>query len=230
MTENHNPVSAVLFDVDGTLVDSNYLHVQAWAEALVEVGRPAPTWKVHRAIGMDSATLLDSLLGPDADELGERAKSLHSEKFKDLAGQLRPFDGARDLLRAIHARGILVVLATSAAEDELAKLRGALDCEDAVSFVTSSADVQEAKPSPEVLEVAMRKANVPASRAILVGDAVWDAQAAGRAGIPFVGVLSGGIGPGELREAGAEAIYEDPSDLLRGLDQSPLIEMFGKSS
>lgn len=225
MTDDRPRTPAVLFDVDGTLIDSNYLHVQAWAEALVAVGRPAPTWKVHRAIGMDSAKLLDRLLGPDAEELGDRASRLHSEKFNDLAAQLRPFDCARELLRAVHARGIIVVLATSAPDDELAKLRATLDCDDVISFVTSSTDVQNAKPDPEVIQVALQKAGVPASHAVLVGDAVWDAEASARAGVPFVGVLSGGIGRSELRAAGARAIYEDPCDLLRGLDESPLTDI-----
>lgn len=214
---------AVLFDVDGTLVDSNYLHVQAWSEALRAVGHPAPTWQVHRAIGMDSAKLRRRLLGPAADDLGAKASELHAQMFDELADRIRPFDCARDLLRAVDARGIAVVLATSAPEDELAKLREALDCEDAISFVTSSADVDAAKPDPEVIQVAMHKAQVDAADAVLVGDAVWDGEAARRAGVRFVGVLSGGIGADELRTAGAAAIYQDTCELLRRLDDSPIM-------
>lgn len=215
--------AAVLFDVDGTLVDSNYLHVRAWTEAIEAVGRSVPRWKVHRAIGMDSTQLLARLLGSDAESLGAQAKELHARKYDELADQLRPFDCARDLLRAVHERGIAVVLATSAPENELAKLRDALECEDAISYVTSSGDVEQAKPDPEVLQAALQKAGVPASRAVLVGDAVWDGIAAQRVGLPFVGVLSGGLGEGELRGAGACAVYEDACDLLRGIEQSPLL-------
>lgn len=214
---------AVLFDVDGTLVDSNYLHVQAWSEAFSSVGHCVPTWEVHRAIGMDSAKLLERLLGQDAEALGAEATELHAQKFQELAGKLRPFACARELLRAVHQRGVAVVLATSAPDEELTKLRDALDCEDAISFVTSSTDVNDAKPAPDVIEVALRKAQVDATNAVLVGDAVWDGAAAGHAGVPFVGLLSGGIGEGELLAAGASAVYEDAADLLRGLDDSPLM-------
>lgn len=223
MAERSDGDRAVLFDVDGTLVDSNYLHVQAWAEALAEVGRPSPAWKVHRSIGMDSTKLLERLLGSDADALGQRASELHAEKFQDLADKIQPFECARALLRAVHAREILVVLATSAPKDELARLRRALDCDDAISAVTSSADVQDAKPSPEVIDVALDKIGIAAEQAVLVGDAVWDAKAAARAGVKFVGLRCGGIAADDLRRAGATAIYDDPCDLLHGLDDSALI-------
>lgn len=213
---------AVLFDIDGTLIDSNYLHVQAWTDAIEAVGRGVARWRVHRAIGKDSTALLESQLGADAPALGERVKELHARRFAELAVRLRPFEGARELLGAVHDRGIAVVLATSAPQDELEKLLDTLDCADVVSAVTSSEDVERAKPDPQVLRVALRKAGVAPERAVLVGDAVWDGVAAARARVEFVGVLSGGIGLGELLEAGASAIYQDAADLLRNLDRSPL--------
>lgn len=216
-------VRAVLFDVDGTLVDSNYLHVQAWGDALVEVNHPAPSWRVHRAIGMDSHELLERMLGDDADELGERTSALHGRYFADLADRLRAFAGARDLLRALHSRGISVVLATSAPESELARLREVLDAEDAISAVTSSADVERAKPRPDVVRAALSKADVGPEDAVLVGDAVWDGVAARRAAVDFIGLRSGGIGGDELTDAGATAIYDDPYDLLINLDSSVIV-------
>lgn len=214
--------AAVLFDVDGTLIDSNYLHVSAWSAAMDAVERPAPAWRIHRAIGMDSSKLLVRLLGDDADELGDRAKQVHKDEYARFASELRPFGSARDLLQAIHDRGLQVVLATSAPDDELARLREALDSEHVISHVTSSADVESAKPEPDVVQVALDRAGVPAGRAILIGDAVWDAKASERAGVPCIGLLSGGIGPGELRDAGASTVYDDAADLLAHLDESPI--------
>ncbi|MBG6237198.1 HAD superfamily hydrolase (TIGR01509 family) [Mycetocola sp. CAN_C7] len=213
---------AVLFDVDGTLVDSNYLHVEAWTHAFDELGIHVPAWRVHRAIGQDSGKLLAALLGDRAEELGEQAKALHSRFYKDLAYRLRPLDGARDLLQALHDRGTRVVLATSAPEDELQLLTATLDVDDAVDAVTNSGDVETAKPEPAIVEVALKKAGVSAEQAIFVGDSVWDCIAASRAGVSTIGLLSGGFSSAELISAGAIAVYDDPAGLLRELHLSAL--------
>ena len=214
---------AVLFDIDGTLVDSNYLHIDAWTRALAEVGVPTDAWRIHRGIGMDSSKLLAEVLGNQQDELGDAAKYAHTRHYAALEDRLRAFDGARELLRELHSRALTVVLATSAPGEELQKLRACLDVEDALDAVTSSEDVDEAKPDPDIVRVALDKAGVAASEAIFVGDTVWDAAAAGRAGVDFVGVLSGGISAAELREAGAVTVYRDVAELLDTLDDSPLI-------
>ncbi|GGF03752.1 HAD family hydrolase [Mycetocola zhadangensis] len=219
---NSSP-TAVLFDIDGTLVDSNYLHVESWAHAFADVGaNDVPAWRIHRAIGQDSAKLLDSLLGSRAAELGDRAKELHSQYYKQLADRLRPLDGAQDLLREVHSRGRTIVLATSAPEDELDILTGILDVDEAIHATTNSDDVETAKPDPSIVEVALDKAGVSASDAIFVGDSVWDCIAASRAGVRTVGLLSGGFSSAELLSAGAIAIYDDPAALLRELSLSPL--------
>ncbi|RFA08872.1 HAD family hydrolase [Subtercola boreus] len=214
--------AAVLFDIDGTLIDSNYLHVFAWSLALNDVGHRVDDWRIHASIGMDSSKLKDELLGADAERLGEAATDAHSARYADLTGELRPFAGARDLLAACAARGLRVVLATSAPEDELKKLREALDAEDSLHAVTSADDVETAKPEPDVVRVALERAGVDASRAVMVGDTVWDVEAAARAGVSCIGVLSGGIGAAALREAGAVAVYDDVAALLAGFDESPL--------
>ncbi|MGN6425526.1 MAG: HAD family hydrolase [Leifsonia sp.] len=212
-------VSAVLFDVDGTLVDSNYLHVDAWQRAFREVDFDADAWRIHRAIGQDSARLLRDVAGERDDDWMERAKDAHARLYREQAGRLRAFASAPELLRAIAGRGINVVLATSAPEDELAMLREAIDADDAVHAATSADDVDSAKPDPGILNVALERAGSPAADALMVGDSVWDMVAAGRAGVRTVGLRSGGVSEGELREAGAIEVFDDPAALLAALDR-----------
>jgi HAD superfamily hydrolase (TIGR01509 family) len=211
-------VEAVLFDIDGTLVDSNYLHIEAWSRAFGEVGATVDAWRVHRAIGMDSEKLLESLLGGDAHRLGERASSLHGTFYGEMSSRLRAFDGARELIAALAARGVTVVLATSAPESELANLRRVLDVEDSIAVVTSSNDVETAKPAPDVVEVALRESKVTAEEAIMIGDTVWDVEAAGRAGVACIGVQTGGVSVAELRDAGAVAVVTDVNQLRDQID------------
>ncbi|MBA8817190.1 HAD superfamily hydrolase (TIGR01509 family) [Microbacterium halimionae] len=210
----------VLFDIDGTLVDSNYLHVDAWDRALVAIERPAEMWRIHRGIGMDSGKLLDELLGDEASTLGDAAKEAQSRFYAELSDRIRPFQGARQLLEELDARGHRVVLATSAPQGELDTLLEVLDVNQYVDVVTSSEDVGTAKPSPEIIKVALDKASVSAGQAIMVGDAVWDIQSAKRAGVMSLGVLTGGYSADELLSAGAEAVYRDVADLLKKLDES----------
>ena len=212
-------VSAVLFDVDGTLVDSNYLHVDAWQRAFREVDFDADAWRIHRAIGQDSARLLRDVAGERDDDWLERAKDAHARLYREQADRLRAFASAPELLRAIAGRGIHVVLATSAPEDELAMLREAIDADDAVHAATSADDVDSAKPDPGILNVALERAGSPAADALMVGDSVWDMVAAGRAGVRAVGLRSGGVSEGELREAGAVEVFDDPAALLAALDR-----------
>lgn len=208
---------AVLFDIDGTLVDSNYLHVESFMRAFDEVGVALSTWRVHRAIGLDSSRLLEELLGDRAEEVGGDVKEAHSRLYRELWPRLRRFDGARELLEALHGRGIRVVLATSAPEDELEELLRVLDCDDVIHATTNGDDVETAKPEPDILGVALERAGVDADEALMVGDARWDAVAAGRAGVRMVGVRSGGISEGELRDAGALEVHDDVAALLRSL-------------
>lgn len=175
---------AVLFDVDGTLVDSNYLHVHAWYRAFEDVGLSVEAWRIHRSIGMDGSTLIATLAEYADDATKKRAKDLHSSYYKQTASLLRPLPGARELLERVKALGLQVVLATSAPDDELEILRAVLDSDDLVDAVTSSKDVDTAKPQPDIIEVALDRAGVDATHAVFVGDTVWDVEACERAGVP----------------------------------------------
>jgi HAD superfamily hydrolase (TIGR01509 family) len=216
---------AVLFDVDGTLVDSNYLHVHAWQRAFAELDMPVEAWRIHRLIGMDGSELVASLSNGADDAVQRRLKDLHSGFYQETTGLLRPLPGARELLERIASLGLQVVLATSAPEDELATLREVLDRDDVVSTVTSSGDVDTAKPEPDIVEIALQRAGVSADRAVFVGDAVWDAEACARAGVRSIGVLSGGVSRCELENAGVSAVYENVGELGEHLADSPIGEL-----
>jgi len=205
---------AVLFDVDGTLVDSNFHHVLAWHHAFLDVGEEVPCWQILGLIGRSGDDLVSALLGDElADKHGSHVKKLHTTYFLDTAAQVRRLPGARELLEAIAARGWRSVLATSAGEKELEVLRNALDSEDLIDAVTSSADAERAKPHPDIVAIALERVDATPSDAIFVGDAVWDVKAARRAGVPAAAVLSGGTSREALEDAGAAAVYDGPLDL-----------------
>jgi HAD superfamily hydrolase (TIGR01509 family) len=211
----HDEPAGVLFDVDGTLVDTPYLHAVCWAEALRQNGHDVPMATVHRSIGMGSEEILDHLLGPDRDkDDDETVTTAHLALYKQFWGRLRPLPGAVDLMRHCTKRGLRVVLASSAAKEELDALRSALDADDAIHTATSSSDADAGKPSPDILEAALDQSGLSPQRVHFVGDSVWDAEAAKRAGVPFIGVTCGGTSEAELREAGAIEVWRDPGDLL----------------
>jgi len=211
---------AVLFDVDGTLIDSNYLHVHAWRRAFAETGLSVESWRIHRSIGMDGKTLLGTLAGDAADEVQHQLKDLHDQYYRETTHLLKPLPGARELLRKVAELGLQVVLATSAPEHELAILREVLDSEDVISEVTSAEDVETAKPEPDIVQIALDRAGVDADTAVFVGDAVWDAKAARAAKVPSIGVRSGGVSQSELENAGAAIVFDNVQDLLDNLEST----------
>jgi HAD superfamily hydrolase (TIGR01509 family) len=213
--------TGVLFDVDGTLVDSNYLHVAAWLQALRRNGFDhAKGAEVHSLVGMGAGLMLETLLGADVEQ--EPLKDAHAEAYRELWPYLRPFRGAVDLVREVRRRGGESVLATSATEEEVGALRRTLDCDDAISEITSSADVEEAKPAPDIFQTALSKTGLDPERVVVVGDTRWDVEAAANAGLPCVAVLSGGVPEAVLRDAGAKEIYDDAAALLDAFDESLL--------
>lgn len=208
------PTTAVLFDIDGTLADSNYAHIDAWWRAFLAAGESVDAWHIHRAIGMDSAKLLETLLPDASQETRDAAKQFHTAYYAEQMPRLRLLPGARELLQAVAEAGHAVVLATSAPEHELARLRELLDAGEWVTAETSSEDVEQAKPDPGIIRVALGKAGVAADDAVMVGDAMWDVESAGKVGVPCVGVMTGGIGGDELRGAGAVEVYDDAAAVL----------------
>ncbi len=216
-------LDGVLFDVDGTLVDTTYLHAVTWWEALRQADHTVPMARVHHAIGMGSDRILEALLGPERDPAADaELAAAHSALYSVYWERLCPLPGATDLLRACAARGLRVVLASSANAAELRALRRALDADDVIDVATGAADADESKPAPDILGVALDRAGLPAERVILVGDSAWDVQAATRISVPCIGLTCGGTSAEELTRAGAVAIFTDPADLLARWDESPL--------
>ncbi|PYC70626.1 HAD family hydrolase [Streptomyces tateyamensis] len=214
---------AALFDVDGTLLDTVYLHTLAWWEALRQYDRPVPAARCHRAVGMGADQLLDHLLGQDGDREDDAAiTAAHDALYARFWPAIRPLPGAAALLRACAERGWQVVLASSAGERELAVLRRALDADDVITAVTSADDVTATKPAPDLVRVALDRAGSDPEHAVFVGDTVWDVTAAGRAGVACIAVQSGGFAAQELRGAGAAEVHRDTAELLAGLDRSLL--------
>ena len=208
----------VLFDVDGTLVDTNYLHVVAWWQAFRSQGHEVAMSELHRTVGQGSDQFVSSILGRD----DAKVRNAHSDFYGQWKHQLVAFDGAADLLRTTKKAGLAVILATSASEAEAEHLTAALDADDVIDVVTTKADVDASKPDPDIVHTALTKAGLVAADAVFVGDTVWDVEAAGRAGMRCVGVLTGGISEAELDDAGAVAVYRDVRHLLDDFDTSPL--------
>jgi HAD superfamily hydrolase (TIGR01509 family) len=224
MTEpSATETAAVLFDMDGTLIDSNYLHTVAWWGALRQYDHTVPMALVHRSIGMGTDQLLDHVLGEDRDrDETESLDTAHQALYGSYWPSLVPFAGAAHLLRACAERGWTVVLASSASERELKVLRKVLDADDVIAAATGADDVDTSKPAPDLVEAALKKAGADPERSFLVGDTVWDVQAAERAGVRCVSVESGGFSSQELLEAGAVEVYEDVASLLARIDDSVL--------
>lgn len=215
--------SAALFDVDGTLVDTNYLHAVTWWEAFSQAGHQVPMAEIHRAIGMGSGQMLDKLLPADRDVGADSGiRAAHTALYSTFRSRLRPLPGAADLLRECKHRGHAVVLASSADEAEFNVLRAALNAEDAIDAATFAGDVETSKPAPDLVQAALDKIRVPASEAVFIGDTVWDVEACQKAGVRCIGVLSGGVSRDELAAAGAVEVYRDPADLLAALSASLL--------
>jgi HAD superfamily hydrolase (TIGR01509 family) len=213
----------VLFDVDGTLVDSSYLHVVAWWEAFRSQGHDVSMTDIHRCIGMGSDQLVEALLDKPSDAVVEA----HTDYYAPRLRQLRPLPDAARLLRRTHDAGLTVVLATSASGKEAAHLRAALDSDDVVDHMTTSEDADNAKPEAGILLSATEAADLQAENCVFVGDSVWDVEACKRIDMSCIAVLSGGISESELTNAGAVAVYRDPSHLIEQFNDALLARLPG---
>ncbi len=219
MSANGRP--AALLDVDGTLVDTTYHHAVAWARAFMDIDMLVPVWRLHRHVGMGSDQFVAGVCGDDVErEHGDEVRERHTKQFEEMIDEVQPFPGARELIVDLKERGHTVVLASSASEHEFEHYLDLLDARDVADAWTMSSDVEATKPDPDLVQTALDKAGGGA--AVLVGDARWDCEAAQRAEIPTIGLLTGGFSEAELREAGAAAVFESLEDLRANLEGTPL--------
>lgn len=208
-----NAVDTVIFDVDGTLVDTNYLHTVAWSRAFSDQDMVVPMWRIHRAIGMGGDKLVEHLTDGETDRwLGDSLRRSWDHHYTCMLDQVHALPHARDLLTALSDRGIKVALASSGKPEHLERAMTVLDARSAITAVVDAGDA-ESKPEPDLFTRALEV--VGGTVAGVVGDSVWDAAAAGSAGLPMIGLLTGGFSRAELVDAGAEQVLDDPLRLLR---------------
>jgi phosphoglycolate phosphatase-like HAD superfamily hydrolase len=214
--------NAAVLDVDGTLVDTNYHHTIAWYRAFREHDITLEIWRIHRHIGMGGDQLVGAVGGEAVEErFGDDIRRVEGEIYMGMIDEVRPFEGARELIADLREVADSVVLASSAKQHEVDHYLDLLDARALASDWTTSADVDSTKPEPDLVHVAMEK--VGADSGLMIGDTRWDCRAAARAGIPAVALLTGGFGEAELREAGAVDVFTGIEDLREGLAGLPVI-------
>lgn len=213
---------AILFDLDGTLIDSNYQHVNTWSETLLAAGIVIPRWKIHRHVGMSGKSMMQELLrelGLKKDKVDlDQLEHEHGRRFRRVVSQLQPLPGANQLMKYLSRHGIRFAIATTGGRQPTSLLLKRLELPAGTPVVTGD-DVEKAKPSPEIFAAAARQLNVAINNCIVVGDSVWDLLAAVRQSALGVGFLSGGYGQEELERAGAFRVYSDAADLLMHIEQ-----------
>jgi HAD superfamily hydrolase (TIGR01509 family) len=211
---------AAILDVDGTLVDTNYQHAVAWYRAFRQHDKVLPIWRIHRHIGMGGDQLVAALAGEEWDEEhGDDVRTAEKALYLALIEEVEPLEGARELMKDLKDRGHSVVLASSAKQNEVDHYLDLLDARDLADDWTTSADVEATKPEPDLVEAAVEKAG--GGDAVMVGDTTWDVEAAKRAGVKTVAVLTGGFSEAELRDAGAAWVFESIDALGEGLGETP---------
>jgi membrane protein len=218
-------IDAVLIDIDGTLVDSNEQHIRAWAFAFRESGYPQELDDIRMQIGKGGDLLVPELLPDVSDAVRNRISQRQGDLFKDMyLGTVLAFSGAANLIERVHASGRNVVLASSAKQDEVEHYIALLGVRSFIAATTSIDDVEASKPQPDIFDVALQKVGVEPSNALVVGDTIYDVDAALRAGIATVGVTSGPFNDQRLREAGAIAVFADVGSILYDFARSPLAQ------
>jgi HAD superfamily hydrolase (TIGR01509 family) len=214
----------IVFDLDGTLVDSVYQHVLAWREALERAGIELAVWRIHRRIGMSGGLFVNALLREMGQssvprEQADRARQFHADAYARLVNQVRPLPGARELLAYLTQANVPWAIATSGWMESARPALEMLDVDLDTAAIVTRDQVRYAKPDPDLFLAAARKLDVHIGSSVVIGDSVWDLLAAQRARALGVGLLSGGYGEDELARAGAYRVYQDPADLLRHLDE-----------
>jgi HAD superfamily hydrolase (TIGR01509 family) len=211
----------ILFDVDGTLVDTNYLHTLAWYRALKDAGEWAPMNAIHRLVGMGGDQLVPELLGHGSPA----AEAARTARYAELIGDARPFPGASSLVALAHGGGLTTALATSSPSDELYQLLALLDIGEVLDAQTTADEIESSKPDPEVFVTAMKVASLDPARTLAIGDSIWDVKAARAAGIGCLAVETGGFSQHELSEAGALHVYRDVDEIRRQFFTPPLSQL-----
>lgn len=210
-----------VFDVDGTLVDTNYHHALAWFRAMRRYGVVRPMWRIHRAIGMGGDRLVAAMAGREVEEVhGDDLRRAWSEEFEELIGEVQPLEGAHELLVEVKERGFRLVLASSGKAQHVDTFLDLVDGRTLADAWTTSDDVESSKPEPDLVAAAIAK--VDGASAVMVGDSIYDAQAAAKLNIPTVGVRTGGFSVGELMEAGVLQVFESLVAFRYALDGTPL--------
>jgi HAD superfamily hydrolase (TIGR01509 family) len=206
-------VKVVVLDVDGTLMDTNYLHTEAWARAFEKTGHRVPRVKLHKQVGKGAGLLIQEFV--DDEETEQKIQDYHSEAYEELQEYGHPLPGAKALISSLKERGYEVWFVTSAKDEELEHHMQELEAEGNIDGVVNSSAVDNPKPAPDIFEESLRRAGATADETVAVGDAIWDVQAAKDAGIRTVAVLSGGAFDEEdLKQAGAVDVYEDCAAIL----------------
>ena len=214
---------AAIFDIDGTLVDTNYQHALAWYRAFRQHGVVMPIWQIHRAIGIGSDRIVEMLAGEQIErELGETLRAAEGPLYQEMIDEVEPMQGAHELLRDLKRAGHAVILASSAEEKDAERYIKLLDATEFVDGYTTSADVKKSKPEPDIVHAAVEKAGGGA--AVMIGDSTWDCKAATRAELPSIGVLTGGFSEQELTEAGATIVFDSVEHLRKHLKTTNLQE------
>jgi HAD superfamily hydrolase (TIGR01509 family) len=216
-------VAIAILDIDGTLVDTNYQHAIAWYRAFRRHDIVLPVWRIHRHIGMGGDQVIEALTDERTEtDLGDAIRGVEKDLYLELIDEVEPMAGARELISELGRRGHVVVLASSAKENEVERYLELLDARELADAWTTSADVEATKPAPDLVNSALDKVGGSAQDAVMVGDTPWDVMAAHRAGVGTLAVLSGGFAVEELRQSGARDVFESVADLRAELDRTPL--------
>ena len=214
-------VDTAIFDVDGTLVDTNYQHALAWFRAFRRFDVTRPVWRIHRTIGMGGDLLVAEIAGPDVERAhGDAVREAWAEEYDLLIGEVQAFEGTAALLREVKDRGVRLVLASSGKRQHVEASLDLFGGKDLADAWMTSADAEHSKPEPDILETALAK--VGGAEGVLIGDSTWDCIAAGKLDIPTVALRTGGFSADELREAGAGWVFDSVAELLDHLDDTPL--------